>query len=76
MEALDLKDSEDALFKLGGDYDRSKEPHWKTVGKYDHSNTRKGGEEVIQAARNLVNLEQVIKGAEKVGRNYKGGDLE
>ena len=31
---------------------------------------------MIQAARDLVNLEQVIKGADKVRSNNRGYDLE
>ena len=31
---------------------------------------------MIQAVSDLVNLEQVIKGADKVGRKNRGGDLE
>ena len=46
------------------------------MGKDGHSKTRKDGEEVIQAASDLVDLEQVIKGADKVGRNNRGDDLE
>ena len=41
MEALDLEDSEDALFQLGGDSDQSEELPGKAVGKDDHSKTRK-----------------------------------
>ena len=46
------------------------------MGKDDHSKTWRDGEEVIQDASDLVNLEQVIKGAKKIGRNNIGGDLE
>ena len=38
--------------------------------------TMKDGEEMIQAASDLVNLEQVIKGANEVGRKNRGDDLE
>ena len=44
--------------------------------KYYHSKTRNNGEEVIQAASDLVDSEQVIKVAEKAGRKSKGDDLE
>ena len=76
MEALVPEDSETALLQLGGYYDHNKELPWKAVGKDNHSKTRKDGEEVIQAASDLVHLEQVIKGAEKVGRNNRGDDLQ
>ena len=66
VEALDPEDSEASLFLLGGYSDHSKEPPWKAVRKDDHSKTRKGGEEVIQAAGDFVDLEQVIKGVEEI----------
>ena len=61
VEALYPEDSEYYTFQLGRDSDYSKEPPGKVVGKDDHSKTRKCGEEVIQDARNLEDLEQVIK---------------
>ena len=42
----------------------------------DHSKTRKDREEVIHAANNLVELEQVIKGEDEVGSNNRGDYLE
>ena len=65
---------EAALFQLGGDYDHGEEPPWKDITKYDHSKTRKDME-VIQAARNLVDLKQVIKGEEEVGSKNRGDNL-
>ena len=47
VDDLDPKYSEAAMFQLDGDSDHSKEPPWKSVGKYGHSKTRKDGEEVI-----------------------------
>ena len=76
MEALVLEVSEFAILQLGGDYDHSKETPWKAVGKYEYSKTRKNGEDVILAARNLVDLEQVIKGADEVRGKNRGDDLE
>ena len=55
VEALVPEYYEAALLQLGGDSGHSKEPPWKAVGKYDHSKTRKDGEEVIQDASDLVN---------------------
>ena len=75
-EVLDPEDSETTLFQLGGDSGHSEEPPWKSVGKDDHPETRKGGEEVIQAARNLVYLEQLINGEEKSRRKNRGDYLE
>ena len=76
MEALYQEDSEAVLFLLGRFSDHKKEPPGKELGKDFHSKTRKYREEVIQAASNLVHLEQAIKGAHKVGRNNRGNDLE
>ena len=76
VEALDLEDSEYALFQFGGDSDQSVELPGKFVVKYDHTKTSKDGEKVIQAASNLVYLELVIKGAEEVRRNNRVDDLE
>ena len=61
---------------MDGNYDHSEELPGEAMGKDDHSKTRRDGEEVIQDASDLVNLEQVIKGAKKIGRNNIGGDLE
>ena len=76
MEVLYQEDSEAVLFQLGRCSDHIKEPPGKELGKEFHSKTRKDREEVIQAARNLVHLEQVIKGAQKVVSNIRGNDLE
>ena len=46
------------------------------MGRYDHSKTRKDGEEVIHTTRDLVDLEQVIKREGKVRRKNRGDDLE
>ena len=45
------------------------------MGKYNHSKTRKVGEEVIQATRDLVDLEKVINGVEEAGGNNRGDYL-
>ena len=76
VEALDPEDSNDDLFQLGGYSDHSKEPPGKVLVKDNHSKIRNDGEEVIQAARNLVYLGQMIKGEEEVGRKNRGGGLE
>ena len=62
--------------QLVEDYDHSEEPYWKSVGKDDHSKTRKDGEEVIQAASDFSDLEQVIKGVDRVRSNNIGDDLK
>ena len=76
MEALYLEDSEATMFQLGEGSDQDEELPGNVVGKDDHSKTRKDVEEVIQAASNLVDLEQVIKIAEEVGVYNRGYDLE
>ena len=75
VEALVPENPEDAMLQLGGYSDNSEETPWKAVGKYNHLKIRKGGEEVIQAASDLVDLEQVIKGADEVRRKNRGDDL-
>ena len=54
------------MLELGGDSDHSEEPPWKAARKDDHPKTGKEEEEVIHATRDLVYLEQVINGADKV----------
>ena len=71
VEALDRENSETDMFQLGGDSDHSKEPPWKFMGKCDHSKTSNDGEEVVQAAINSVDFEQVIEGADEVRRKNR-----
>ena len=61
---------------MGGYYDQGEELPIKAKEKDNRSKTGKDWEYVIQASRDLVNSEQVIKGAEKVGRKNREDDLE